>query len=111
MGPGSDEGHKRDSSLRCRNFGLKSLWKRIEVTQRVERKVKPLDLRPQATKQIGDPPCEGWITSKQNLHAHGWCWQPSLLEDPVKSGSYLCICTGAFDGLMKKRRGRGPKGQ
>src|SRR5260370_8382594 len=101
MGPGSDEGHKRDSSLRCRNFGLKSLGKRIEVTQRVEREVKPLDLRPQATKQIGDPPCEGWITSEQNLHPHGRGWEPSLLEDSLNSRSYLYISTFPFHAPMQ----------
>jgi len=36
---------------------------------------------------------------------------PASLEDPVKSGSYLRICPGAFDGLMKKRCSRGPKRQ
>ncbi len=55
VGPGTDQGHKRDNALRCRNLGLKPLWKCIEVTQSLERKVELLDLRPQAEENIVDP--------------------------------------------------------
>jgi len=88
---------------------MNSRWKRIEITKRVKGKIKLLDLQAQATEKIVGPSCKFWITPEQDLHTHGWRREPGLLEEPVLSESYLCVCPGALDCLVDERSGRGPK--
>lgn len=95
MGPGSDEGNKRDDGLRCCNLGLKSFRKRSKVTKQFEGKILLLDLWTQTTEKIVGPPRKVWIATKQYLHAHGRSRQPSLQKDSVKFESYLRICPRA----------------
>jgi hypothetical protein len=90
---------------------LKSLRQRSEVAQRLERQILLLDLRAQTAQKIVDPSRKVWITPEQHLHTHGWRRQSSFLENPVKSESYLCLCSGATDGLMEQRSGRRPERQ
>ncbi len=90
---------------------MKSFWQRSEVAQRFERQVLLLNLRPQAAEKIIDPTREVRVTPEQYLHTHGWRRQSSLLEDAVKSESYLCVCPGATDGLTEQRSSRRPNRQ
>lgn len=90
-GPGTDEGNKRDNSLRCRNLGLKSCRQRGEVSERFEREILLLNLWPQTAEKVVGPSCKVWITTKQDFHSHGRSGQPSVQKYSMKVESYLCV--------------------
>jgi hypothetical protein len=98
--PGADHGHPGDDGVCGGNLGLEPLWKCSEVTERLEGKIKLPNLRKQTAKNVGDPTREFRIIPERHLQTHGWCRQPRLLENPVKSEAHLRVCTGTPEGLV-----------
>src|SRR5262249_8714299 len=101
--PSSDHGHERSHCLRHRHFGLKSLWKRIEVAQRFKRDVPQLNLPAQAGEKIVRPSCEVRLTPKQHLYTHARCRQVSFQEHLMELDSYLHIRPRLTHDLMEQR--------
>src|SRR5262249_35884204 len=101
--PGSDESNEGYNCFRGCHFGLQPLWKRIEISQGLERKVEALDLRAQTAKEVVAPSCEVRITSERHLQTNARRRHSCFLEDPVKSRPDLRICSRALKRFANER--------